>query len=300
MSRSRPARADGAAPPDPFHPFEPPFGDWLTLPTAEWAARASALAAERDIRSGGGAPIRFDLAVPRATGGRAPATALDYERAVHRDGRVGCRGDGHGAVHDLCNALVWLALPRTKAALNDWHVRHADAGPRPSGAGRGRARDLATLIDESGLLWLSAAPACDDALRERRWQALFVAQRARIVESVRPIVIGHGLLQKLARPYKAMTAHALLLRATLPSGAATVASTLAATLALADRLAAERLRSAAGGGEPLACVPIPVMGLPGWCRQNADPAFFDDTRVFRPSTRPAPRGTPDPSASNGD
>ena len=29
--------------------------------------------------------------------------------------------------------------------------------------------------------------------------------------------------------------------------------------------------------------PLPVLGVPGWWPENADPAFYDDGAVFRPA-----------------
>jgi len=60
------------------------------------------------VASGGGAPIRF---VP-------PAASTQYETHVFETGEVQTRPDNW---HDLFNALVWLAFPRTKAVLNRHH-----------------------------------------------------------------------------------------------------------------------------------------------------------------------------------
>src|SRR5262249_26039402 len=61
------------------------------------------------LASGGGAPIRF---VPPAPLEEA------YEIRVFETGEVQTRPDNW---HDLFNALVWIAFPRTKAALNRHH-----------------------------------------------------------------------------------------------------------------------------------------------------------------------------------
>ena len=31
--------------------------------------------------------------------------------------------------------------------------------------------------------------------------------------------------------------------------------------------------------------PLPLMGVPGWCADNANPAFYADAAVFRPTNR---------------
>ncbi len=197
-----------------------------------------------------------------------------------------------------------MRLPATKAALNGLHARalaRVEAGalaeptPRVAPGRRPRVRDVATLLDESGLLWVSRCVACDDALRARRWTRLFVEQRARLARQVLPLVVGHGLLHKLARPYKAITAHCLLL-----DGAQVASADADAidadiidddtvdddTIDAIDRLAAAALVDASGDPHASRALPalhpLPVMGLPGWHPGNVDAAFFYDTQVFRP------------------
>src|SRR6478736_4963870 len=65
--------------------------------------------ANSSVVSGGGAAIRF---VPPAPV-REPAAR--YEVRIFETGEVQTRP---GNWHDLFNALVWLAFPRTKAILN--------------------------------------------------------------------------------------------------------------------------------------------------------------------------------------
>ena len=187
---------------------------WARLPAPAWLDEINGRAAACDLRSAAGTPIRFEFERP----GEPRSSALAYERRVHDEGRVVCRREGPGFEHDRWNAAVWLAWPRTKAALNGLHARDAcgksssagDGDPRSVPGQRSRVRDFATLVDESGLAWLSSRPACDALLARRRWRALFVDARHDLVEGVVPIVIGHGLLGKLGRPYKRLTAQAIV------------------------------------------------------------------------------------------
>lgn len=197
---------------------------WAVLPAPAWLDEVNRLAAARDLRSAAGAPIRFEF----ERSGDPRVSALAYERRAHDDGRVVCRRAGAGFEHDRWNAAVWLAWPRTKAALNGLHAREAGRPPSSAGGGdsspvpgqRSRVRDFATLVDESGLAWLSSRPACDVLLAQRRWRALFVDARHDLVEGVVPIVVGHGLLGKLDRPYKRLTAQAIV----VPAAAALIES----------------------------------------------------------------------------
>ena len=88
-----------------------------------------------------GKPVRF---VP--PGAQRPL----LRGQVFETGRVQTRPD---SLHDLFNALAWLAFPRAKARIN---ALHAAEIPREGGR-RGRLRDLLTIFDEGG-----AIVQCDD------------------------------------------------------------------------------------------------------------------------------------------
>ena len=167
--------------------------------------------------------------------------------------------------HDLFNALAWLAFPQTKAALNAVHVREAvSATP----GARGRRRDAATLLDESGLIAACADASLVDGWRRHAWRETFWWRRPSVERALAVHVLGHGLLAKLADPYRAITGHALVL-------------TLSPSTPLPDLDAAAAARIAEGL-EPEALLPLPVAALPGWDAENLGAALFDDTTVFRP------------------
>jgi len=167
---------------------------------------------------------------------------------------------------------VWLRTPRTKAALNSVHVRSAEAGTANA---RNRARDAATLLDESGLLLGCADAGLAALLHARAWRELFWARRDDVVNGMHPRVLGHGLATKLLSPYRALTAHVLLLDMP-PEG---VAQADAADVAL-DAMAAAVI--AAPGFGPDRLTPLPVAALPGWDAEDLGEALFDDLSVFRP------------------
>jgi hypothetical protein len=83
----------------------------------------------------------------------------------------------------------------------------------------------------------------------------------------RLVLFGHALLEKLASPRKAITAHVYQ---------AQPATDLIADLDswVAQDLSPEKLAS-----KPFA--PLPVLGVPGWWPANEDPAFYEDVQVFR-------------------
>ena len=255
------------AEPESLHPAFRPYrrlrDELLGLPCEAWVARCNQQASSRGLCSSSGAPIRFVVADGRTD-------ALGFESAILHEGRIACRPDPRGGLHDLHNALAWLTFPLVKATLNRLHLAHASGGAGP----RGRHRDGVTLLDESGLLWLSSSAALNRQLVARDWQALLVNNRERVRREVAPVVIGHGLLEKLARPYKAMTAHCLV----CDSGGADPQAWEPATI---DAAGARLIAVGFDSPMPPRLAPLPILGLPGWDPANMDRSYYDDARVFR-------------------
>jgi hypothetical protein len=254
------------------HPFAIGHPAFAPLPTAGTSgalpdvATLDRWADERALALRDGMRLRFAAARGRRAG------ALDYERGIAATGIVPTR---EGDLHDACNALAWLAYPRTKAALNAIHARAATAATPNA---RDRRRDAATLLDESGLV-----VACgDDALvalwRARAWHDAFWRRRADVARELRVAALGHGLLVKLLHPFRAITAHALVLSlssSALPEGPAALATAL-------DAAAAAWLASRGDAFRPADLLPLPVAALPGWDSEGLGERLFDDRAVFRP------------------
>lgn len=255
---------DGLNPAAPW--FAPYRRDLERIGDARGAALLDALnaiARERAVATAGGATLRFVDATDCGDDG------LAYEARIARSAAVATRLEGGGALHDFFNALVWLAFPRLKARLNA--LQAAAIAADGVGARRGALRDAVTLFDESGAAWVGADAVLADDLRAHAWQRLFVERRERVARAVRVRVVGHALLEKLARaPYKAITAFAWC----LPPAPGGNEAAGAVDAALAEALAARPLRR-----ESLA--PLPLLGLPGWWPANEDPAFYNDADVFR-------------------
>jgi hypothetical protein len=247
-----------------MHAAFAPYARWLVgcgIDAPPTVAQLRAWAKDVRLALPDGRPLTF------ACAGQA-AAAIDYEASIARDGVVPIR---EGQWHDAFNALAWLALPSTKAALNSVHVRNARACTRNA---RSRARDAATLLDESGLLL-----ACDDGrlprlLRAQAWRQLFVDDADAVREHCRGIVLGHGLLDKLRSPFRAITAKVLVIA--FAPGTLPVPGDFAAIDAQAALLVA------GDAFLPATLAPLPVAALPGWDAERRGERLFDDVSVFRP------------------
>lgn len=236
------------------------------LASGHWRDAFSDAAAAVDQRTGRGQPLSF---VPQSA---LPAGDA-YEAFIGQTGGVPTRDN----LHDFFNALIWLAYPHSKAALNARQAAViAQAGVQGT---RGATRDAATLFDENALLFVTSAASLADALRGFDWHTLFVARRDAWWRQCDVQPFGHALLEKLVTPYKSITAHAWIVAA--PS--AYFDWTGAERRAWLDRQMAPVLASAPL--VPRDFAPLPVLGVPGWWPANAAPAYYQDTTVFRPGRR---------------
>ncbi len=238
-----------------------PLRRWLEqLPPSPDAAAVAALAERHPIIAGNGQRIRF--VPPRPDG-------LAYECRIWESGEVETRPDNW---HDWFNALVWLSFPRTKVAVSARHVRAMTA----DGEARGSERDALTHFDECGIVVLSSRPELLDLLRDFQWKTLFVERRAEVERHMRFVVFGHATYEALLKPFRGLTAKAVLHEVDdvwlqLPA---------AQQLAVVDaRLAAEL--TSGRYVRPRDFQPLPVLGIPGVTPENTDPAYYDDTWQFR-------------------
>ncbi len=242
-----------------------PLRPWLAqLPPHPDARAVAALAERHPIVDDNGRRIRF---VPPRPDGQA------YECRIWESGEVETRPDNW---HDWFNALVWLSFPQTKLAVMARHVR----AMTPAGAARGSERDALTHFDECGIVVLASRPELLDLLRGFQWQALFVARRAEVERHMRFVVFGHATYEALLKPFRGLTAKAVLHAVndawlSLPAEAQIAAVD---TLLAADLTSGRYLR-------PRDFQPLPLLGIPGVTPENADPAYYDDTWQFRPGRR---------------
>jgi len=219
------------------------------------------------VASGGGAPIRF---VP-------PAASAQYEVRIFETGEVQTRPDNW---HDLFNALVWLAFPKTKAVLNGHHCDEIRA--RRGERLRGTARDVLTLFDEGGVVVASADAELSALLREFRWKELFWRRRADVLRSMRFYVFGHAIYEKALEPYKGVTAKALIVDA----APELLEAPLEQQLTELDARAADYFSGTQALASTRNLSPLPILGIPGWEPANAREEYYDDRAQFRPAPFP--------------
>jgi hypothetical protein len=225
----------------------------------------TALATERGVATGDGKPLRFV-----APGG----STLAYEERAWLHGEVETRPDNW---HDAYNALVWLAFPQAKAALNRKHYLTMTTRRASSCRDRGRLRDALTQFDECGIVAACADMSLWEGIRAHRWREVFAGRRAEMAEKMRFFLFGHASMDSLRAPFVGLTAKALCLAVDDhwldrddAAQRADVDSWLAAQFRAADESFSRTFQ------------PIPLLGIPGVTTDSENPTYYDDTRQFRP------------------
>jgi hypothetical protein len=261
--------------------FEPlrPLGAALRSPQWPTLDDLQRLADEREpmVSTRSGAPLRFV-----EQGARAAAFEDKYEVRIYLKGEVQIRAANW---HDLLNALVWLTFPRAKAALNERHylaLRKQQAAGAPN---RGPEQDVMTLFDEGGVIVVAGDDELLAQIREFRWKELFWRNRTRVESEMHFFLFGHALYEKALRPFTGITGRGLLFQ----SEPGFFSATPTEQIERLDAMLAQRLLDAAALKTTRDLAPVPILGVPGWCEDNAREPYYDNVEYFRPGRVPGPQ-----------
>ncbi len=198
-----------------------------------------------------------------------------YEQFIFDTGQCPTRSN----LHDFFNGLAWIRFPDTKRLLNRLQAHAIEASG--INASRGTLRDAITVFDENGAFFDldpsdQTAQLVWQALRRHDWATALVAHRSWWQSQTRIVLFGHALLEKLVNPRKSMVAHVLAGQVINRQSAKEDA------IRSVDLSICACLNSALTTPKSL-FQPLPVLGIPNWWVENADPQFYDDQHVFRPT-----------------
>jgi hypothetical protein len=251
----------------PDSPIFAPLAPWLArLPRDRWATHDELTQLAAGVTTSRGVQVRF---VPPRD--RTDSERRYYELRIAETGEVETRPDNW---HDLFNALVWIAFPRSKATINAQHAAILDEGGEAEARRRGPARDALTVFDEGGVIVATDDPSLKQLIVDFEWKELFWRRRPELEARVRFLAFGHALYEKALDPYIGMVAK-------------TVFVTSASDTAAADHLLAAHFADRSRFPSPKAMAPMPVLGVPGWHPDTSTEAFYDDAKHFRGKTAPA-------------
>jgi len=241
------------------------------LRTPYWPACAdlNRVAAALGITTGGGRQLTFVEQAART------ATFEDkYEPRIFLRGEAQFRACNW---HDLLNALVWLAFPAAKSALNARHFRELERQQVGGAPNRGPAQDALTLFDEGGVIVAAADAELAALLVGFEWKELFWRRREAVLRSMRFYLFGHALYEKALAPFAGVTGRGVI----FDVESRFFEAPLAEQLSTLDARLASRIGHEFATTRELA--PVPLLGVPGWCDENRDERYYDDTSYFRPA-----------------
>lgn len=218
---------------------------------------------------------------------------VGYEQFIGSTGKIPTRDN----LHDLFNGSIWLTFPKTKALLNYHHMLEIAACHEDGrGARRGRVRDTITVFDENGAILVTADPSIGEALIDFDWQASLVVPRARFDDpnfvnkkllmpdaQAAVYIFGHALLEQLIQPRKPLCAHSVVINVATDFFVLSSSERIAY---LDDQLAIDMDKLLSQHDiTPRQLAPLPILGVPHFWSENADPSFYDDAYVFRSGRR---------------
>lgn len=253
----------------------------------DWRAALNARAATACLANHLGLPLQFvgqsDLPVDMA-----------YEWFISTTGRIPTRHN----LHDFFNAMVWLNYPSAKAQLNqiqaaeiarmtkvkDREVQQnsvekkvsteADRTRNKSLGMRGKVRDRATIFDENAAVLFTSEQRLAQSLQNHEWHDSLYRRRTDFSLTNEIRLFGHALMEKLVKPYKAITAHVWV----IPVSQSFFSLAENTKKTEVDQLIKQHL---VDHMLLMPSTPLPVLGVPGWWpAQDAD--FYADVKVFRP------------------
>ena len=253
-----------------FEPLRPYGGAVMAMrgPSLDDLRRLLA-AREPPIATRSGAQLSF---VPQ--GRKAHAFEDKYEPRIYLKGEIPIRRDHW---HDYFNALVWLTFPRSKAALNERHYRALLEQKAAGSQNRGPVQDTMTLFDEGGVIVAARDPELLRLIGDFAWKDLFWRNRARVLADMRFFLFGHALYEKALRPFAGITGRGVLFQV----GTGFFASPLSIQLEHLDAMLAAYLLDAGRWRSTRELALLPILGVPGWCPDNAHASYYDNSDYFR-------------------
>lgn len=182
--------------------------------------------------------------------------------------------------HDFFQFLTWFMFPKTKAVINSIHIPAAqtriedktDLGKRTP------IENMLSLFDEGGAVILCSDNSLLDLIRDFKWKELFWLRRDELNSKLKLIAFGHALYEKGLSPYVGMTANCILLHV----DENIIQQTNQQQLNWIDNELAQIFQKGSLYIKPKDLSPFPLLGLPGWDKNNEEESYYDNVNYFRP------------------
>jgi hypothetical protein len=249
--------------------FAPLASSLSRLDATRWPTHEEVTALASRVVTSRGKPVRFVL--PREHTDRERRY---YELHIGSTGEIETRSANW---HDLFNALVWIAFPRSKAVINEQHAAILEERGEAEAKRRSPERDALTVFDEGGVIVASSDPAMFQLIVDFEWKEIFWRRRAQLEATTRFIAFGHSLHEKFLDPFIGMIAKTVF----MPVDAEFASLDVADQVTRGDEFLASHFSNRANFPSAKSMAPIPVLGVPGWHPSTSDESFYDDPVHFR-------------------
>ncbi|MBQ4863565.1 DUF3025 domain-containing protein [Pseudoalteromonas sp. MMG013] len=198
-----------------------------------------------------------------------------YEQIIYETGHIPTREQNW---HDLFGALIWCLFPKTKSLLNKSHIDDIDQYGLKQ---RSKHRNALTLFDECGVVMAITDEQIKTDLRAHNWHSVFVSKRTQWGKAIQPFIFGHANYEMLTQPFIGLTGKVLCI--VVETSFSTL--TLQQQYAYLDDILYTRIAYEGILKDNSQMSPLPLLGIPGWCEENEDAKFYDNTDYFRAKRR---------------
>jgi hypothetical protein len=200
-----------------------------------------------------------------------------YAPRIYLTGEIQTRTENW---HDFFQFLTWFMFPKTKAVINAIHIpaaqsrieKEIDLGRRSP------IENMLSLFDEGGAVILCSDDSLLQLIRDFKWKELFWQRRDELQSKLKLITFGHALYEKGLSPYVGMTANCILFHV----DENIMHQTNQQQLDYIDNELAALFSKAETYKKPKDLSPFPLLGLPGWDKDNINEVYYDNTNYFRP------------------
>jgi hypothetical protein len=197
---------------------------------------------------------------------------MSYEERIYKNGIISTREENW---HDFFNAMIWALFPETKKLLNLLHIREMQ---HQLSSQRTQGRDGITHLDESGIIIASSQQRLLEQLKDHQWREVFYQQRELWNKNISAYIFGHGMYEKALNPFIGFTGkmYPLLVEEDF------FHLDKVQQYKQLDIYLAEEINNTKSLIENKLS-PFPILGVPGWYKDNQQESFYLNTAYFRPA-----------------
>ncbi|KAL9650492.1 hypothetical protein ABK040_004711 [Willaertia magna] len=210
-----------------------------------------------------------------------------YENFIFKNCKIPTRENN---LHDFYNMLIWLTFTKTKSYFNYLHLKNSN-----NTKNRTTLQNFITLLDECGVLIFVKNNYFNffkENLENMKFKDLFFKNKKEIIDNCHFIIIGHSIFEMLTtKPYIGYTTKCLILNIndlqfneiqsiTINDNIKEYLNNFQKNI---DFIFYEYLENNNTKLIPSNLLPLPILGIPNWWKENEKEEFYENKNYFRES-----------------